>query len=110
MFGTKVGLTFAGLRSRDKNTLLSSAFPSWHTITAFQYETNLRGIIPEQTYRPVSNCIQNALRLLETRRRKTRPKTPAVLDAPTPNRTGNMRGIPSLAGMKEWLRALGHSV
>ncbi|PKY02155.1 folylpolyglutamate synthase [Aspergillus campestris IBT 28561] len=52
---------------------------------------------------------ENALRLLDTRRRKARPKVPALLDAPTPSINQNVRGVPSLVGMREWLQALGHS-
>ncbi|EED19825.1 tetrahydrofolylpolyglutamate synthase, putative [Talaromyces stipitatus ATCC 10500] len=55
---------------------------------------------------------ENALKLLESRRRTARPKTPAALNAgvatPAPS-SQTLRGIPSLAGMKEWLEALGHS-
>ncbi|KAJ5594687.1 folylpolyglutamate synthase, partial [Penicillium hispanicum] len=57
--------------------------------------------------------LQNALRLLETRRRKARPTTPALPSTPqdsaTPSGNPTVKGIPSLAGMKEWLQALGHS-
>lgn len=58
--------------------------------------------------------IQNALRLLETRRRKARPKTPAASATPqdfaTPSGNPTVKGVPSLVGMKEWLQVLGHSV
>ncbi|KAH1593411.1 hypothetical protein KXX34_003072 [Aspergillus fumigatus] len=59
---------------------------------------------------------ENAVKLLETRRRKARPTsrlmsltTPvsAVQDTTTVN--GNsLKGLPSLVGMKEWLQSLGH--
>ncbi|KAJ5875289.1 uncharacterized protein N7473_012636 [Penicillium subrubescens] len=51
---------------------------------------------------------ENALRLLETRRRKARPKTPAVPALPQDSTT-TLKGVPSLVGMREWLQALGHS-
>ncbi|RJE22826.1 hypothetical protein PHISCL_04845 [Aspergillus sclerotialis] len=57
---------------------------------------------------------ENALRLLETRRRQARPKTPASpatsqgIAPPSGNLT--VKGVPSLLGMKEWLQALGHSL
>lgn len=59
--------------------------------------------------------MQNALKLLETRRRRARPKTPAVppstlQDAAASGGTQSVKGIPSLVGMKEWLQRLGHSV
>lgn len=57
---------------------------------------------------------QNALRLLDSRRRNTRPKTPAISatsqDTALPDGGQTMRGLPSLVGMKDWLRNLGHSV
>jgi folylpolyglutamate synthase len=65
-------------------------------------------------YNVLSNNTKNALRLLATRMRKARPETPAV--SPThqgtaiPNDNHNMRGVPSLVGMREWLQILGHSV
>ncbi|KAF3392506.1 hypothetical protein F1880_008874 [Penicillium rolfsii] len=56
---------------------------------------------------------QNALRLLETRRRTARPKNPAASataqDSATPSGNSTVRGVPSLFGMSEWLQALGHS-
>ncbi|KAH8697590.1 folylpolyglutamate synthase [Talaromyces proteolyticus] len=57
---------------------------------------------------------ENALKLLETRRRKARPKTAAILsstsqDAINARGTQTVRGIPSLFGMQEWLQRLGHS-
>ncbi|KAJ5535390.1 folylpolyglutamate synthase [Penicillium freii] len=56
---------------------------------------------------------ENALKLLATRRRKARPKTPALSptlqDTGIPNGNQTVRGIPSLVGMKEWLQILGHS-
>ncbi|KAJ5938439.1 hypothetical protein N7466_001573 [Penicillium verhagenii] len=54
---------------------------------------------------------QCALRLLETRRRKGRPKYPATtLTASASIRdNSSVRGVPSLVGMRQWLRSLGHS-
>ncbi|PYH97323.1 folylpolyglutamate synthase [Aspergillus ellipticus CBS 707.79] len=55
---------------------------------------------------------ENALKLLETRRRKGRPKAPASFtsqDAAKPIDTQTVRGVPSLVGMSEWLKIIGHS-
>ncbi|GLA46198.1 hypothetical protein AnigIFM63604_008986 [Aspergillus niger] len=54
---------------------------------------------------------QNALRLLETRRRRGRPRmSPSIQTEVLPaNFTSTVRGIPSLHGMSEWLQSLGHS-
>ncbi|RAH53377.1 putative tetrahydrofolylpolyglutamate synthase [Aspergillus piperis CBS 112811] len=56
---------------------------------------------------------ENALKLLETRRRKARPTTPAATfqqqTAAPPSNTPTVRGVPSLNGMKEWLQMLGHT-
>ncbi|TGZ78639.1 putative tetrahydrofolylpolyglutamate synthase [Ascodesmis nigricans] len=59
---------------------------------------------------------ENALRLLDSRRRKGRPKeiagsggVPSISEAPGVTGTPNLRGIPSLVGMHEWLYLLGHS-
>ncbi|KAB8263143.1 folylpolyglutamate synthase [Aspergillus pseudonomiae] len=56
---------------------------------------------------------ENALKLLETRKRKGRPQTPVVpparQNATSSNDTHTVRGTPSLVGMKEWLQTLGHS-
>ncbi|KAJ5537512.1 hypothetical protein N7494_006991 [Penicillium frequentans] len=56
---------------------------------------------------------ENALRLLESRRRKARPKTPATpattQNHAIPSGTPTVKGVPSLVGMREWLEALGHS-
>ncbi|PLB54113.1 folylpolyglutamate synthase [Aspergillus steynii IBT 23096] len=55
---------------------------------------------------------ENALKLLETRRRKVRPKTPTVStpkNVATANASLGLRGLPSLVGMREWLQLLGHS-
>lgn len=57
--------------------------------------------------------MQNALKLLESRRRNARPKTlatPTTQESMTPSGIPTVRGTPSLVGMKEWLQALGHSV
>ncbi|KAL5342887.1 folylpolyglutamate synthase [Aspergillus crustosus] len=54
---------------------------------------------------------ENALSLLETRRRPARP-TNLSISASATTATKNptsLRGVPSLVGMKEWLQALGHS-
>lgn len=57
---------------------------------------------------------QNALKILESRRRKARPKLLAkhssALGSATPSGEITVKGVPSLVGMKEWLHALGHSV
>ncbi|PGG98681.1 folylpolyglutamate synthase [Blastomyces parvus] len=56
---------------------------------------------------------ENALKLLEMRRRHCRPTAPAATqthqDAALPSKNNVLRGTPSLAGMSEWLRILGHS-
>ncbi|GAA82372.1 folylpolyglutamate synthase [Aspergillus luchuensis IFO 4308] len=53
---------------------------------------------------------QNALSLLETRRRRARPRTNPVQTEQIPaNVTPTVRGIPCLYGMSEWLQTLGHS-
>ncbi|OJJ07516.1 hypothetical protein ASPVEDRAFT_56874 [Aspergillus versicolor CBS 583.65] len=56
---------------------------------------------------------ENAIRLLESRKRPARPKT-AALRAPTDqeaptNNQASTRGLPSVLGMAEWLGALGHN-
>ena len=63
---------------------------------------------------PLANRLQNALRLLGSRRRRARPKDIGVVatvndnvDSPNPQ---NLKGVPSLVGMREWLEILGHSV
>lgn len=57
---------------------------------------------------------QNALKCLDLRRRKARPKLLAkhslVLGSATASSEITVKGVPSLVGMKEWLHALGHSV
>lgn len=59
---------------------------------------------------------QNALRLLETRRRKARPKNvPGVEGMPltgisSTHAAPTFCGTPSLLGMSQWLQLLGHSV
>ncbi|OJD18734.1 hypothetical protein AJ78_01271 [Emergomyces pasteurianus Ep9510] len=57
---------------------------------------------------------ENALKLLELRRRHGRPTAaPATHTAPQdstmPSSDKILKGIPNLAGMSEWLRVLGHS-
>ncbi|OJK05116.1 hypothetical protein ASPACDRAFT_110314 [Aspergillus aculeatus ATCC 16872] len=56
---------------------------------------------------------ENALKLLESRRRKARPRAAALAptnqDAATPTDNQALRGVPSLVGMEDWLRKLGHS-
>ncbi|PYH74578.1 folylpolyglutamate synthase [Aspergillus vadensis CBS 113365] len=53
---------------------------------------------------------QDCLSLLETRRRRDRPRTnPSVQTEKSPaNVTTTVRGIPCLYGMSEWLQTLGH--
>lgn len=58
---------------------------------------------------------QNALRIINTRRRILRPKGEAHPDVSSKQRASNsgtpdLRGTPSIIGMREWLEALGHSV
>jgi hypothetical protein len=54
--------------------------------------------------------------ILHARRRPGRPSAASVSDAsqhhePTPNQgTPDLRGTPSLVGMKDWLNRIGHSV
>ncbi|KAF9882760.1 hypothetical protein FE257_005308 [Aspergillus nanangensis] len=55
---------------------------------------------------------ENALKLLQTRRRTARPKgaaAPPPRDAASTPATNTLKGVPSLVGMKEWLQTLGHS-
>ncbi|KAK6824468.1 hypothetical protein RU639_005088 [Aspergillus parasiticus] len=56
---------------------------------------------------------ENALKLLETRRRKGRPKLPAVLPSQQhtsfPIEKETVRSTPSLVGMKQWLYMLEHT-
>ncbi|RAK93004.1 folylpolyglutamate synthase [Aspergillus costaricaensis CBS 115574] len=54
---------------------------------------------------------QDALSLLESRRRRARPRTyPSVQTEQIPAKvTPTVRGIPCLYGMSEWLQTLGHS-
>lgn len=60
--------------------------------------------------------LQNALKLLETRRRKARPNDGPGLEGvplngiPSAQAAPTFRGIPSLVGMRKWLQLLGHSV
>ncbi|GKZ36840.1 hypothetical protein AbraIFM66950_008072 [Aspergillus brasiliensis] len=59
----------------------------------------------------MARTYENALNLLETRRRRGRPLTdPPIETGSFPaNVTTTVRGIPSLHGMSEWLQTLGHS-
>lgn len=66
--------------------------------------------VPKDNTIVLANDLQNALRLLETRRRKTRPKSPASLNIFAAGDHQTVRGVRSLVGMKEWLQALGHTV
>lgn len=54
---------------------------------------------------------ESALKLLDSRRRKARPKeAPRLEDIPlSGNATPTFRGTPSLVGMQQWLQLLGHS-
>ncbi|KAI1621587.1 putative tetrahydrofolylpolyglutamate synthase [Exophiala viscosa] len=61
---------------------------------------------------------ENALKLLETRRRKARPKTSHATNTTSTSATANqssvkagssLRGTPSLMGMKDWLRKIGYT-
>ena len=60
----------------------------------------------------IADVLQNALRLLDSRRRKMRPKeAPAFEDIhPNGGAAPTFRGTPSLVGMRQWLEFLGHSV
>ncbi|OJJ76459.1 hypothetical protein ASPBRDRAFT_192594 [Aspergillus brasiliensis CBS 101740] len=59
----------------------------------------------------MARTYENALNLLETRRRRGRPLTdpPTETGSFPANVTTTVRGIPSLHGMSEWLQTLGHS-
>ncbi|KAE8330327.1 folylpolyglutamate synthase [Aspergillus sergii] len=61
----------------------------------------------------VSLTADNALKLLETRKRKGRPKAPAVPPArqntTSPSDSHAVRGTLSLVGVKEWLKMLGYT-
>ncbi|CEJ61085.1 hypothetical protein PMG11_09628 [Penicillium brasilianum] len=74
--------------------------------------TGSPGILRLSSSLTMKRNYENALKLLETRRRKARPTTPApttAQDSPTPSGAPTVKGIPSLFGMKEWLQTLGHS-
>lgn len=80
-------------------------------------EENLRGICLLAAGGAVIHSPQNAIRLLETRRRKARPKGTLGIERITPlaemasvNAPLTVRGISSLVGMREWLQLIGHSV
>jgi len=77
---------------------------------SYEVRTSFSSFIYVGRSSTAANGTQNALRLLQTRRRKARPTTPAQLDGLTPSATQSVRGVPSLVGMDEWLRALGHAV
>ncbi|GAQ12031.1 folylpolyglutamate synthase [Aspergillus lentulus] len=59
------------------------------------------------------NAGLNALKLLETRRRKARPTSlitsVSTVQGTTTMKGNSLKGLPSLVGMKEWLQLLGHS-
>lgn len=57
-----------------------------------------------------THILQNALKLLETRRRKARPKNASGLDGILSDAAPTFRRMPSLIGMRQWLQLLGHSV
>ncbi|RSM04503.1 hypothetical protein CDV31_009991 [Fusarium ambrosium] len=59
---------------------------------------------------------KHAINILNTRRRPKRPSpepddtVPVLGDIPSTNRNPDLRGTPSIAGMKEWLDLMGHSM
>ncbi|RSL87899.1 hypothetical protein CEP52_015371 [Fusarium oligoseptatum] len=59
---------------------------------------------------------KHAIGILNTRRRPKRPSPgpdgtmPVLSDIPSTNRNPDLRGTPSIAGMKEWLHLIGHSM
>ena len=66
---------------------------------------------------PRSNLYQGAIALLNSRRRKRRPTSEERLDlsktpgfVSMPNGVPSLKGMPSLTGIREWLKQLGHSV
>lgn len=89
------------------NNMLSQRTKMKHS---YEVRTSFSSFIYVGRSSTAANGTQNALRLLQTRRRKARPTTPAQLDGLTPSATQSVRGVPSLVGMDEWLRALGHAV
>lgn len=59
--------------------------------------------------------VQNALEIINSRRRHSRPAQAAekknqVKDMPLTNGTPDLKGTPSIVGMREWLQILGHTV
>ncbi|KAI8717950.1 Mur-ligase-M domain-containing protein [Fusarium sp. LHS14.1] len=66
-------------------------------------------------YQNTSNPNQSAIDILNTRRRPKRPSARSDATVPVlggiPSKDGNpeLRGTPSIAGMKEWLHRIGHS-
>ncbi|KAM6524729.1 Folylpolyglutamate synthetase, variant 2 [Fusarium falciforme] len=66
-------------------------------------------------YQTTSNPDQNAIAILNTRRRPKRPSArpddtvPVLGGIPSKDENPDLRGTPSLAGMKEWLHLIGHS-
>ncbi|KAH1309454.1 hypothetical protein KXX47_007065, partial [Aspergillus fumigatus] len=61
----------------------------------------------------VEDLVKNALKLLETRRRKARPTSlttsVSTVQDTTITKGNSLKGLPSVVGMKEWLQLLGHS-
>ncbi|KIW25281.1 uncharacterized protein PV07_08472 [Cladophialophora immunda] len=71
---------------------------------------------PKGTGSCFKRTYENALRLLETRRRKTRPKnvaspilSPHAADKPRAEARSSLRGTPSIAGMRNWLQKIGYT-
>ena len=57
-------------------------------------------------------CVQEAVRLIETRRRPKRPTASSSIKevSDASSHTPDLRGTPSIVGMAEWLAQIGHSV
>ncbi|KAJ8118410.1 hypothetical protein OPT61_g620 [Boeremia exigua] len=70
------------------------------------------GIMPP---RPLERSYKNALSILQSRRRPGRPNVEATSNVPgmtrVPDAKGRseLKGIPSIVGMKQWLQQIGHS-
>ncbi len=62
------------------------------------------------------NIVQNALSILQSRRRPERPSVetasnlPGLTRVPDAEGRSSLKGIPSIVGMKQWLHQIGHSV
>ncbi|KAI8666673.1 Mur-ligase-M domain-containing protein [Fusarium keratoplasticum] len=69
----------------------------------------------DATLPPPNRDYKNAIDILNTWRRPTRPNArpdctvPVLGDVPSQDGNPDLRGTPSIAGMKEWLHRIGHS-